>query len=137
MYTVTKRFTFDMGHRLTFHSRCYNLHGHTYTLEVTVVGALDAHGFVMDFSEVKRRVKELVVDRLDHAFACFRGDTTLAEFLPRTDFRVEWFDFETTAENMARWIFETLRNGGLDMLKVRLWETPNSVATYLPDPDGA
>ena len=41
-------------------------HGHTYGLEVTVEGEIDREtGYVMDFSELKRLVRENVIARLD------------------------------------------------------------------------
>lgn len=135
MHSVTKGFSFDMGHRLTFHSKCYNLHGHTYRLEVRVAGPLDSDGIVLDFAEVKRLVRELVVDRLDHAFLCYSGDALMRAFLETTDFKAVQVDFETTAENLAEWIYHQLRQGDLNVVRVRLYETPNSWADYAPTPE--
>lgn len=36
----------------------------------------------------------------------------------------------TTAENMAVEIYQRLKNGGLPVCRVKLWETPTSCAEY-------
>lgn len=48
--------------------KCNNLHGHghTYELDVTVEGEVDPEtGYVMDFGDLKRTVRERIVQRLD------------------------------------------------------------------------
>ena len=69
--TITVATTFAAAPRLPEHEgKCCRLHGHTNGLEVTVEGAPQesgpAAGMVMDFAELRERVKELIVDRLDH-----------------------------------------------------------------------
>lgn len=71
MITVVKEFTFDAAHFLpNYDGPCKNMHGHTYKLQVGVVGAerapLNDEGFVIDFAELKKIVKECVVGVLDH-----------------------------------------------------------------------
>ena len=131
MHTITRTFSFDMGHRIT-HSRCFNPHGHTYQLEVTVADELDEYGMVMDFGELKKRVNELVVDGLDHCFICYSRDTVLRTFLEENDFKRTLVDFGTTAENLVEWIYHRLAEGGLKVTHVRLYETQNSRADYIP-----
>ena len=51
--------------------KCSNLngHGHNYTLEVTVKGAVDATtGFVVDLKELKEIMNREVVDAMDHRY---------------------------------------------------------------------
>ncbi len=132
MHSITRRFTFDMGHRIT-NTRCYNPHGHTYKLEVTVSDVLDECGMVMDFVDLNRKVNELVVDVLDHSFICYSQDSVLRDFFEKNDFKVNLVDFETTAENLAEWIYHKLVGGGLKVSRIRLYETPNSRADYVPD----
>jgi len=113
--TVTKILTFDAAHSLPDHQgKCRNLHGHTYTLEVTVRGELEhsgpATGMVMDFGDLAERVRRVVVEPLDHRY--------LNEVL----------DFVPTAEAIALWAFRVLAGEGLPVVRVRLWETPTSFA---------
>ena len=58
MLTITRKLEFDAGHRIPDHkSQCRNLHGHRYTLEITLVGAVidvegsSDNGMIMDFSD--------------------------------------------------------------------------------------
>jgi 6-pyruvoyltetrahydropterin/6-carboxytetrahydropterin synthase len=111
--TVTKILSFDAAHSLPDHEGlCRNVHGHTYTMEVTVEGAVTsggpADGMVMDFGDLRSRVAELVVDRLDHRYLN------------------DLFDFAPTAEALAAWSMETLLSAGLPVVRIRLWETPTS-----------
>lgn len=74
----TKIFTFDSSHMLDGHDgKCQNLHGHTYSPEITVAGSLIESGakagMVMDFSDLKSIVKQSVIDPFDHAFI-YHGD---------------------------------------------------------------
>lgn len=64
---LTKIFTFDAAHALTrYYGKCENLHGHTFTLHVTVEGPVDENGLVIDFIVLKRIVKRRVLDHMDH-----------------------------------------------------------------------
>ena len=113
--TITKILTFDAAHSLPEHlGKCRNVHGHTYTVEVTIEGTIDSggptDGMVMDFADLSSRVAELVVDPLDHRYLN------------------DLFDFAPTAEAVAEWTLVTLQRAGLPVVRVRLWETPTSYA---------
>ena len=78
---ITRRLEFDAGHRIPNHnSQCKHLHGHRYTIEITLSGdvitteGVSEQGMVMDFSDVKHIAKAHVVDAWDHAFLVYRGD---------------------------------------------------------------
>lgn len=71
---LSKTFPFEMAHALYgYDGPCKNIHGHSYVMQVTVIGEpiLDpAHvknGMVMDFSDLKKIVKNKIVDEVDHA----------------------------------------------------------------------
>jgi 6-pyruvoyltetrahydropterin/6-carboxytetrahydropterin synthase len=111
--TITVSVTFAAAHRLPDHEgKCSRLHGHTYGLEVTVEGTPQATGpaagMVMDFAELRARVSEVVVEPLDHQLLN------------------DLFVFVPTAEAVAGWAFEHLREAGLLVVRVRLAEGPNS-----------
>lgn len=113
--TIAKILTFDAAHSLPDHlGKCRNVHGHTYTLEVAVEGSVNSggptDGMIMDFADLSSRVAELVVDPLDHRYLN------------------DLFDFAPTAEALAAWAMVTLRDAGLAVVRVRLWETPTSYA---------
>jgi len=54
----------DCAHLLPGHPKCGRLHGHTYRVEVVVEGELK-EGMVLDFAELKRRIRD-VLSRYDH-----------------------------------------------------------------------
>ncbi len=117
-----------MTHRLSSHEgKCRHLHGHTYKLEVFVRGIPDEHGFVMDFSDLKRVVEEEILNVLDHSVAICDRDELLKNALTE-NFRCILLPFETTAENLSAWIAHRLQVKGLNISKIILWETPTNKA---------
>ncbi len=59
----------------------------------------------------------------------FRSPDTLA-CLEREGFKLLEMPFRTTAENLARWFFDRLAEGGLPVAQVDVYETPNNCAFY-------
>jgi len=116
-FIVTKEFTFDSAHFLQdYNGKCENLHGHTYKLQVSVEGARDESGLVIDFVELKKIVNEKIIDKLDH--------TNLNDVL----------DVNPSAENIVEWIWNTLSHDfstkRYHLYAVKLWETPTSFAEF-------
>ncbi|MXS85714.1 6-carboxytetrahydropterin synthase QueD [Nitrosomonas sp. HPC101] len=137
---ITRKFEFDAGHRISTHqSQCRNLHGHRYVLEVTISGGIitdtgaPEQGMVMDFSDVKRIIREALVDQWDHAFLVYAGDIRVLEFLQSMDdHKTVVLEVQPTAENLALIAFDILHHmfrdryaGRLALEHVRLFETPN------------
>ncbi|MGH2479072.1 MAG: 6-carboxytetrahydropterin synthase QueD [Ktedonobacteraceae bacterium] len=112
---LTKVFHFEAAHSLPGHrGKCARLHGHSYTLEVTLRGPIKRaegtsdDGMVMDFDDLSQLVKQAVIERLDHQ-----------DLNAITGIR-------TTAENLAHWIWEALLEAELSeslLYRVCLWET--------------
>lgn len=108
--TITKQFTFEAAHSLPNHDgKCRNLHGHSYIFEVTVGGTIvesgAKEGMIMDFADLSHVVKKEIVDEWDHQL--------LNNILP----------FTTTAENLAQECFARLEKAGIQIEKVKFWET--------------
>lgn len=119
---VSKEFTFDASHHLhQYEGKCKYLHGHTYRIIYGVSSFLDDTGMALDFNEIKALHKIIVDKQLDHQY--------LNRALP---------PMNTTAENMAVWIYEEvekyLEKQGLKDSQsarvefIRLYETPTSYA---------
>ncbi len=150
MLTITRKLEFDAGHRIPDHrSQCRNLHGHRYVLEITLrgdvvetEGAPDC-GMVMDFADVKSLAMEHLVNRWDHAFLVFEGDTRVREFLQSMqDHKTVVLDRIPTVENLAAIAFDILAHVydahygvNLRLHHVRLYETPNCWADVVRDAD--
>ncbi|MDD6909591.1 6-carboxytetrahydropterin synthase QueD [Actinobacillus minor] len=138
MFKIAKEFSFDMAHMLNGHDgKCQNLHGHTYKLQVEVTGNLHLEGakrgMVMDYSDLKALVKQHILDPMDHAFIYdLQSDkeTKVAQLLMDLDSKVYGIPSRTTAEEMAKYMFEKLANVGLPVSLIRLWETPTSYCEY-------
>ncbi len=108
---VAKTFTFDSAHRLDgYDGPCSRMHGHTWTLRVSVKGDVAKNGFVIDFLDLERIVRESVISRLDH--------TTINDIIA-----------QPTAENIAIWIWGELKDK-LNLYEIELFETKDSSATY-------
>ncbi len=105
---VTRSFSFEAAHQLEWHrGACKNLHGHSYRLEVTVAGALDDNGIVIDFADLSEVVQRSVLDVYDHTY--------LNDLLPNP-----------TAELIAHDIWDRLTSAGTAPDRIVLWETANS-----------
>lgn len=65
--TLSRTFSFEAAHRLPEHpGKCKNLHGHTYTFEVRVLGPIQPEtGMLVDFGQLKQVGDKIVVE-LDH-----------------------------------------------------------------------
>jgi 6-pyruvoyltetrahydropterin/6-carboxytetrahydropterin synthase len=148
MLTITRKLEFDAGHRIPDHkSQCRNLHGHRYTLEITLAGKVIAeegssdNGMIMDFSDIKALAKQHLVDVWDHAFLACAKDTVVLEFLASLPgHKTVIIDSIPTVENLARTAFDLLRavyrdhyGTGLHLQKLVLHETPNCWAEITAD----
>ena len=148
MITITRKLEFDAGHRIPDHkSQCRNLHGHRYTLEVTLVGAVieeegsSDNGMIMDFSDVKALAKQHLADVWDHAFLAYEKDTVVREFLDSIPgHKTVIIDRIPTVENLAQTAFNILKTAyqdrygtGLRLRKLVLHETPNCWAEITED----
>lgn len=140
MLTITRKLEFDAGHRIPDHqSQCRNLHGHRYTLLITLTGQVVEHdgvsnnGMIMDFADVKSLAKEHLVDVWDHAFLVYEKDQAVREFLDSLpNHKTVVMTRVPTVENLAQAAFDILKRvyadrygTGLALSKITLYETPN------------
>jgi 6-pyruvoyltetrahydropterin/6-carboxytetrahydropterin synthase len=131
MYWVSKRIDFCYGHRLLdYNGACAHPHGHNGVAEVVVRSeTLDARNMVVDFSDIRDRVKGWIDRELDHKMI-LRHDDPLVAALQSLGEPMYLLDSNPTAERLARLIFDVSREHGLAVSRVTLWETPSSWSTY-------
>jgi len=134
---------FSAAHNLRdYKGKCERLHGHNWRVDLRLKGdRLDAEGLLLDFTEAKRILCE-VLERFDHRY--------LNE--------VEPFDrLQPSSENIARVVAEAVaerlpvatgdsspqatRRGetgraGIRVVSVTAWESDRCAATYRPSASG-
>jgi len=139
---ITKEFTFETGHALYgYDGKCRNVHGHSYKLSVTVVGTPindTSHvklGMVIDFSDLKKIVKEEIVDQYDHA-TVFNKNTPhieLANELMERGHNVILADYQPTSENMVIDFAAKIKarmSENINLHSLKLQETNTSFAEW-------
>ena len=139
---ITKIFSFETGHALYgYDGKCRNVHGHSYKLSVTVVGSPieDSEnvkfGMVIDFGDLKKIVKEEIVDVFDHA-TVFNKNTPhieLAKELSDRGHSVLLVDYQPTSEMMVIDFSEKIKNRlpkNISLHSLRLQETDSSYAEW-------
>ena len=84
---------------------------------------------VVDFTRLKQTVGAWIDRELDHRMILHRDDPVLPE-LRRQGEPVVVVDFNPTAENIAKMIFDRAAAEGIAVVEVTLWETESSYATY-------
>ena len=113
---LRKTFQFEAAHLLphlpTDH-KCRRLHGHSFQVEVAVVGTCDPRlGWVMDYADIGRAFKPLW-QQLDHNY--------LNE-VPGLE--------NPTSENIALWIWERLRPELPQLNEIVVAETCTAQCVY-------
>jgi 6-pyruvoyltetrahydropterin/6-carboxytetrahydropterin synthase len=142
---ITKQFDFETGHALYgYDGKCRNVHGHSYKLSVTVIGSPIEdknnvkYGMVIDFTDLKKIVKEQIVDAFDHA-TVFNKNTPhleLAQELQSRGHNVILVDYQPTSEMMlidfAAKIKAKLPEE-IQLYSLRLQETATSYAEWFAE----
>ena len=113
---ITQAFTFEAAHRLPRVApthRCFNMHGHSYRVELELAGEVDPEtGFVVDFFDIESAFAPLL-KQLDHH--CLNDIEGLEN---------------PTAENIALWIWTRVSRDLPQLYGVRVFETPQCWAEY-------
>ena len=110
-----KEFTFEAAHRLPLvpsDHKCFNLHGHSFKVIVTIEGNVNEMGWIMDFSELKR-ICSPYINQLDHSY--------LNE--------IDGLE-NPTSENIAIWLWKKLKVQLEDLSAITVMETCNSGCEY-------
>jgi len=121
MYELKVVTKFAAAHQLTMvGTKCENLHGHNWKIEVYVAGEkTDDAGVLIDFGIIKKHVREIMA-MLDHKY--------LNE--------LEYFQQgQPSSENIAYFVATELQkridNQAVNISKVTAWESDDAGATYI------
>ncbi len=139
---ITKQFTFETAHALYgYDGKCKNVHGHSYKLDVTVIGEpiTDSSnvkfGMVIDFGDLKKIVNKEIVDHFDHA-TVFNKNTPhveLAKLLADHGHNILLVDYQPTTEMMVIDFaskISVLLPENIKLHSLRLSETTTSYAEW-------
>ncbi|GAB3819103.1 6-pyruvoyl trahydropterin synthase family protein [Pontibacter rugosus] len=138
---LTRLFTFEMAHALNgYDGACRHIHGHSYKLQVTIIGtpladkASPKNGMVLDFSDLKQLVQEAILNQLDHALLLADDSSPeLIALLEKLHHKLELVSYQPTCENMlldfkAR--LQKILPASVSLHSLKLWETQNSFAEW-------
>ncbi len=138
---ITKTFSFEMAHALFgYDGPCKNIHGHSYELAVTLTGKTEAdpsnpkYGMVIDFSDLKRIVKERVINEYDHALVLNRNSPhkELAEGKSIME-KIIFTAYQPTCENLLLDFVQKIKAGlpkHTSLHHLKLKETASSYAEW-------
>ena len=139
---ITKEFHFETGHALHgYDGLCKNVHGHSYKLAVTVIGTpindpkQTKNGMVIDFSDLKKIVKEEIVIPFDHATVLnvTSPHKELAEEMESRGHKVLKVDYQPTSEMMVIDFANKIKKRlpkGISLHALKLRETETSFAEW-------
>ena len=121
MYELRVVTKFAAAHQLTMAgSKCENMHGHNWKIEVYVSGEnTDRGGVLLDFGVIKKHVRE-IMSMLDHKYL-----NELEYFLHK----------QPSSENIAYLVATELQkridNQTAHVSRVTAWESDDAGATYI------
>jgi 6-pyruvoyltetrahydropterin/6-carboxytetrahydropterin synthase len=111
---LTRKYRFEAAHWLPHHrGKCASMHGHSYRLLLVLSAPIRADGMLLDFEEVDA-MADPVIATYDHR--------VLNDVLDNP-----------TCELVAVDAFSRLRNAGLPLVRLTLWETERGAVTVSKD----
>lgn len=122
MFEVTIIKSFSAAHLLAeIGGKCEELHGHNFKVEITVAAKkLNSNGLLIDFRFLKKALGE-ILEEVDHK---------------HLNSLISFAGINPSAENIAKYIFEKMdlkvKTAGVNMLRVKIWESENASVTYFP-----
>lgn len=135
---ISKEFMFETAHVLDNHEgKCKNIHGHSYKLVITVMGEPKPHesgsdaGMVIDFSLLKKIVKEEVVDKYDHALV-LKDDSRFKGIEAHND-KTIYVPYHPTCENLLVDMVTSIERQlphGAQLVYAKLNETATSYSEW-------
>ncbi|MDD5137138.1 MAG: 6-carboxytetrahydropterin synthase QueD [Candidatus Omnitrophica bacterium] len=116
MFEIKVKADFSAAHNLReYEGKCERLHGHNWAVEAVFrYKTLDRNGLAVDFKIAKAALKGAVED-LDHSYLNERP------FFKKKN---------PTSENIAKFIYDSLRKKIRSIYSVAVWENERSCAVY-------
>lgn len=135
MYKIEVRGHFSAAHFLEdYDGLCGSVHGHRWEVVLSLKQPVKSDGMVVDFHDLKDSLNQ-IMDEMDHSFIldpC--GNSVSRDFYRLAishKMRVFEFTGRTTAENIAKHIYERIRlDTGYTTHAVTVYEAPGNGVTY-------
>jgi len=150
--TMGRHGSFDAGHRvMNERMKCFNVHGHTYLFELTFeFENMEEIGYAIDFKEIKRVHLQWIDDILDHSMILNPKDEILIKASQDVGSKLWLMSLagegeycNPTVENITKEVFLAMdilsrhlyrdKDTGLQIHKVKIYETPNCYAECVRD----
>jgi len=139
MFILKSEIGFDASHYLgDYDGKCANIHGHRYRLIIKVKGEKlqdvgPKRGMVEDFNDIKSALQE-IHDLFDHKLM-IEDDEIGQDLIRRLKDSPQKFEYvllpyRPTAEEMARDIYHKIKQKGINIDEVELYETPTNSCIY-------
>ena len=135
---ITKEFKFEMAHALKdYDGACRNIHGHSYEMKVTISGThVDDKnnpklGMVMDFGDLKKIVRETIVEVFDHALVLKDNyPNNLKAELKNNFNKIIFLDYQPTSELMVADFAERIKAKLPDSVSLKYLLLRETVTSY-------
>ena len=116
MYEIKVKSNFSAAHNLkNYHGKCEHLHGHNWVVEaIFAYESLDKDGLAIDFRIAKKVLKD-VLEKLDHSYL---NELKIIKKI------------NPTSENIAKFIYDSVKKKNKNLKSVLVWENENSCASY-------
>ena len=141
---ITKEFLFEAAHALKdYDGPCRNIHGHSYELSVTIMGEpiedikSSKKGMVMDFGDIKKMIKQHIIDPVDHSLILSNEyPPEDVQLIKKTFSQIVIVDYQPTSENLLIDFaskINPLLPPGMKLHSLRLRETATSYAEWFAE----
>ena len=128
---IEKKYHFYAAHRNEYlEGKCQNLHGHTYYVHVRLkFTQTDESGVTMLFESIDDIIDPIIAG-LDHCMLIHEKDEALLEAANLLHSKRVVFPHPTSAENLAKYLYNNISAANLEVSEVRLQETTSSIVIY-------
>lgn len=138
---LTKEFRLEMAHALwNYKGKCKNIHGHSYKLQVTVIGEINNsptsndYGMVIDFRKINKLIEKNLVEKYDHSLILNKKYKSKGSVISKQMLEKCYFvDFQPTCENLILFFVDIIKKilpKGITLYSVKLWETATSMSEW-------
>jgi len=137
-YIIRKKYHFYAGHRNEdLIDKCFSPHGHSYFVNCWFDLPLGDDGNItVLFGDIDNLVEPIIKGEYDHSFLMHKNDPLYKCFKDfckeqGCEFKMKVFDEPTSVENLAKKLYNEIRDRtNLNLIKIEVKETTSSAIEY-------